>query len=105
MSKRAKVRTVYRRAKAHARRNKMTIGRVGGLLIAFAPAVAMAAHDYQATSGTTGDKVNQVMRWQVAHYTSYDLQDGKIKIDQLMKGWLPIIGGYAFRRGVNRLLR
>jgi hypothetical protein len=98
----ARRRIVYRRpARAH-RRAKAGISLA--ILAGFAPTAIYAVQGFQQQGPMEG-----VARLS-ARMTGYSITEKKFKLDELMSGWLPVLGGVlahklANRLGVNKMLR
>lgn len=92
----AKARRVYR--------SRASKGIPVAVLAGFAPVVGEALSAYQAGMGLTG------ITWALSsNLTGYSLKDHKFYMNDLIRGWTPIILGFVLHRvadkmGINRAL-
>jgi hypothetical protein len=94
----------YRRksGKRHHRRAKQGISLA--ILAGFAPTALFAWQGYQDQG------IGEVPHRLIGRLVGYDINVHKFSLDELAKGWIPIIGGalahkMANRLGINRVVR
>jgi hypothetical protein len=101
-----KTRTVYRYAKKkfHSSRGKMTPQRILKWTIALAPVTAYAVSSYQKGGGGVNGLVAGINSIS-SSYSGYDITTGKVQLQNLAIGYVPLFFAWVFGKVSSRVLR
>ena len=101
-----KTRTVVRyvRRKTHSARSKITPQRVLKWTIALAPVTAYAVSSYQTNGGGTKGAVSAINAVS-SSYSGYDINSGKVQLQNLAIGYVPLFFAWLFGKLSSRILR
>lgn len=94
----------YVRRKTSGHRRSITPQKVLKWTIALAPVTAFAISSYQKNGGGVNGLsagINAV----TSAYTGYDVTTGKVSFQNLIVGYLPLLGAYFFGKISSRILR